>query len=399
MKPEPSPPPIRILFLTPYYKPYLGGIERVIERLSGGLLVRPDVEAVGVLTTHFSFPRRHMKGLPASEVMDEGVRVYRVPGRPRVAPPYFSVPLVWFPPPAFRDIVHDFRPDILHWVGDGWFWGHHCSARAAPSRTGIVFTPSFHRLSTDKLWLRPLNIALCRVADRVTSLTRLEAEQVGPAYRVPSRKQLILPWGVDAPPPQWRRVADGDDRLTVLCVGRLGKHKNQCFLIDAWVRARGRFTRPSRLVLVGRDEGDAGGETTVRRLVAAHGLEDEVTLTGEVTDGELRNWYGRADIFALFSKYEAFGLVFFEAMVMGVPVLTHRVGANGELLRSGAVVTEPHDVYSAAERLVQLVNDDAYRRHLGTEAEAHAAAFTWEAVVERFAALYRAVLQERGANR
>jgi hypothetical protein len=114
---ESAMPPLRVLFLTPYYKPYLGGIERVIERLTTGLLRRPDVAATGVLTTHFAFPRQHMAGLPAVEDIDGGVRIFRVPGGPKKAPPYFSVPLVWFPPRAFRQVIERFRPDILHWVG------------------------------------------------------------------------------------------------------------------------------------------------------------------------------------------------------------------------------------------------------------------------------------------
>jgi glycosyltransferase involved in cell wall biosynthesis len=394
----PPAPPLRVLFLTPYYKPYLGGIERVIERLTTGMLARADVAAAGVLTTHFAFPRRHMDGLPAAERMDGGVQVFRVPGRPRVAPPYFSVPLVWFPPRAFRQVMDQFRPHILHWVGDGWFWGHYWSARAAPPATGIVFSPSFHRLTLDKQWLRPLNIALCRRADRVTALSRLEADAVRPAYLVPPRRQVLLPWGVEPPPPDVRPMDDGDSRLTVLCVGRLGTHKNQRFLIDAWAAARARFARPARLVLVGRDEGDAGGAAAVRRQIAALGLAGEVLLTGEVTDAALRAWYARADLFALFSRYEAFGLVFFEAMAAGVPVLTHRVGANAELLRRGAVLVDAFDRTAAARRLAELVNDDALRRRLGAEARAYAAAYTWPPVIDRFIALYREVLREREAN-
>jgi glycosyltransferase involved in cell wall biosynthesis len=398
---------LRVLFLTPYYKPYLGGIERVIERLTTGLLRRPDVAAAGVLTTHFAFPRKHMADLPSVEEIDGGVRIYRVPGGPRVAPPYFSVPLVWFPPRAFRQVLDRFRPDILHWVGDGWFWGHYWSARFAPPGTGIIFSPSFHRLSPDKLWLRPLNIALCRRADRVTALSRLEAEAVRPAYRVPWRKQVIVPWGVDPPGPDTGGIgnvtADSTPAagyrlptaLTVLCVGRLGWHKDQRFLIEVWAAARARFNRPARLVLIGRDEGDSGGEAAVRRLIAAHGLADEVVLTGEVTDAELRAWYARADLFALFSRYEAFGLVFFEAMAAGTPVLTHRVGANAELLRRGAVLTDAHDGTAAVEGLVELVNNDALRARLGAEAASYAAAFTWPPVIDRFVSLYRDVLRER----
>ncbi len=385
-----SEPPLRVLFLTPYYKPYLGGIERVIERLSAGMVQRPDVEAVGVLTTHFEFPRRWMPGLPAREVMDGGVRILRLPAWPRVAPPYFSVPLVWFPPAAFRAALREFRPTVLHWVGDGWFWGHYFSARYAPD-AAVVFSPSFHTLTRDKFWLRPLNIALCRRADRVTALSPLERRAVHRTYRVPRRKHVVVPWGVDpdSEPPEPRPP---DAPLTVLCVGRLGEHKNQRLLIGAFAAALPRLSRPARLVLVGRDE---GGRAAIERQIAELGLRERVLITGELSDAEVRAWYHRADLFALFSRYEAFGLVFFEAMVAGVPVLTHRAGANAELLREGAVVVPENDRAAAVESLVELLNDEAARLRLGERARRYAATYTWPPVIDRFLALYREALAER----
>ena len=47
--------------------------------------------------------------------------------------------------------------------------------------------------------------------------------------------------------------------VTVLCVGRLGEHKGQVWLLDLYLRARPAFQRPARLVFVGKDEGDSGG--------------------------------------------------------------------------------------------------------------------------------------------
>ena len=47
--------------------------------------------------------------------------------------------------------------------------------------------------------------------------------------------------------------------LTLLCVGRLGRHKGQEWLLEVYRQARSRFHRPARLVLVGRDE-DAPGQ-------------------------------------------------------------------------------------------------------------------------------------------
>jgi glycosyltransferase involved in cell wall biosynthesis len=141
------------------------------------------------------------------------------------------------------------------------------------------------------------------------------------------------------------------------------------------------------LVLVGRDE-DA--EQRIAVSVSDAGLEQEVSMVGEVSDQELVQWYSQADIFVLFSQYEAFGLVFFEAMAYGAPVLTHDVGANRELLTRGAVVVPRFDQEEAVSSMVRLVNDDAYRRELGRDARDYTLAeFTWPAVARKYLEVYR----------
>ena len=175
--------------------------------------------------------------------------------------------------------------------------------------------------------------------------------------------------------------------LTILCVGRLGRHKAQMWLLEVYRQARRSFNKPVRLVLVGRDEGDA---SAIAEFIEEHRLGGEVVVTGEVSDEELARWYARANLLVLFSHYEAFGLVYFEAMAYGAPILTHDVGSNRELLHRGAVVTPRFDRQAAAASLTELVNDDDARQQLGADARDYALAdFTWPAVAEKYLELYR----------
>ncbi|MEK7814323.1 MAG: glycosyltransferase family 4 protein, partial [Chloroflexota bacterium] len=204
-------------------------------------------------------------------------------------------------------------------------------------------------------------------------------------YWVSPRKLEVIGWGVAPPGP----APPASDRgvLTILCVGRLGRHKGQEWLLKVYRQARPEFLCRTRLVLVGRDE-DGGG--VIRSQVQAFGLEQEVTVTGEVSDEELAEWYSRSDLFTLFSRYEAFGLSFFEAMAWGVPVLTHDVGANRELLARGSVVVPRFDGAAAVGELVRLVNDNEYRQRLGREGREYAlAGFTWSAVAEKYLRVYQ----------
>lgn len=390
--------PLRILFLSPYFRPYLGGIERAIERLSFQLLESPAVEAVGVLTTKYAFPPTPHPEWPDRERTPEGISIFRLPGFPRPAPSFYSAPLVWFSPAQVRRCLDEFNPHVIHFVGDGWFWGHFWAWFWRRQQARFVFTPSYHTLPQGRAWLKFINRYICRRMGRVVTLTQQEAGQVARDYRVGADKLSVIGWGASAlgadAPPAEDAIADGGDLarpadglVTILCVGRLSRHKGQAWLLEVYRQARARFRRPTRLALVGRDE-DA--EATLRANARAAGLADEVIFTGELSDAGLARWYAEADIFALFSHYEAFGLVYLEAMLCGLPVLTHEVGANRELLTDGAVVAPRFDREAAVAELVKLVNDPVRRRELGEAGQAYARReFGWAAVADKYLAVYR----------
>ena len=384
---------LRVLFLTPYFRPYLGGIERAIEQLSFQMQQSEAVEAVGVLTTKYSFPRHPQPTWEDKETSPDGTVIFRLSGFPRRSLPIHSVPLVWFSPLKLKKYLDEFKPDVIHFVGDGWFWGHLCAWFWYRGRAKFVFTPSYHTLPPSKWWLKPINAFLCHIADQVVALTSREAEGVHRAYLAPRNKLGVIGWGAalnekgDSRKVQGYYESEDNSWLTVLCVGRVGSHKGQRWLLNTYLDARSQFNRSVRLVFVGRDE---GGMTEIEGFISRHGLQDEVIVTGEVSDNELAEWYAEADIFTLFSRYEAFGLVFLEAMAHGTPVLTHDVGANREVLLQGAVVVPKFDSRWAASELARLVNDDTARRELGSQAQHYALTeFNWPAVAEKYLELYQ----------
>ena len=386
--------PLRVLFLTPYFRPYLGGIERAIEQLSFQMQQSEAIEAVGVLTTKYSFPRKPQPTWSERETTPEGINIFRLSGFPLRPPPVYSVPLVWFSPMRIKEYLDEFKPDVIHFMGDGWFWGHIWAWFWYRGRARVVFTPSYHLLPPSRWWLKPINAFLSHVADRVVVLTDLEADGVHRAYRTGKDKLGVIGWGASVdekidPSRNQKQDRNGirTGPLTILCVGRLGSHKGQCWLLKVYLMARRQFDRPVRLVLVGRDEGSA---SEIERFIGQHRLQDEVIVTGEISDSSLAEWYAESDLFALFSQYEAFGLVFLEAMAHGTPVLTHDAGANREVLLKGAVVVPRYDEATAIDELVRLVNDNAARRELGNEAQEYALSeFAWPVVAKKYLQVYQ----------
>jgi len=395
---------MRVLFLTPYYRPaHLGGIERVVERLAAALARQSGMERPALLCTRYAFPPRYVPGLAAREVLG-GLEVFRLANWPHTpAPlfPYYSCPVTIFSSGEVGRVLRAYRPDVVHIVGDGWIWAHLAVLARCDRRTAVVFTPSFHDLGGSRAWMRWPYTFVCRHVERIVVLSRVEYRAVAQAYR-PRRSDLaIVPWGATIPEhgpdgPDSRREDRGDTPLILLCVGRLGQHKGQSWLLDVYLRARPQFTRAARLVLVGADEGDEGGRVALERRIAAGGLGDEVALAGEVGDEELGDLYDAADLFVLFSRYEAFGLVYVEAMAHGVPVLSHAVGATAEVLAQGGVVVPPYDADAAVHAMVSLVNNDACRRRLGDDARAFVSrTYSWDVVAARYRRIYEEAIDER----
>ena len=387
-------PPLRILFLTPYFRPYLGGIERAVEQLSLQLLNSPQVAAIGVLTAKYAFPRIPHPEWPDHERTPQGIDLFRLTGFPQRPPPCYSAPLVWFSPRQIRHYIHQFNPNIIHFVGDGWFWGHWQTWRVMRRRARFIFTPSYHPLPPAHCWLRPLNRRLCRAVDQVVALTHHESLQLQRDYRVDPAKLSVIGWGASPltvpDNPAHRQLTDNtpDAPVHILCVGRLGRHKGQDWLLETYRQARPRFHHPARLTFTGAAEDTAADR--IKSAVPSAGLQNEVHFTGELGDAALVEQYAQADLFALFSRYEAFGLVYFEAMLHGLPVLTHQVGANPELLTHGAVVVPRYDRPAAVTALIRLVNEPDYRRQLGAAGRAYAAReFPWPAVAQKYLSVYQ----------
>ena len=101
--------------------------------------------------------------------------------------------------------------------------------------------------------------------------------------------------------------------FTVLFVGRVVPSKGQAALVDAFaVFARRWFAlsgRRSRLVLAGvLSPGSDPYQTEIETCIEAQGVADEVLLTGKLSDADLHNWFGAADLYVSLSRHEGFGV-------------------------------------------------------------------------------------------
>ncbi len=176
------------------------------------------------------------------------------------------------------------------------------------------------------------------------------------------------------------------DGVVVLTVSRFTGVKRLPLLIEAFAQARDRARTPASLVILGGHPGEWEGEhptDTIARL----GVRG-VFLAGWHDHDEVPAFLSVADVFALASVREQFGLVLVEAMACEVPVVAVDRFGPGEIVADGETgwLVEPDDVDDLAGALLQAIDDPAERARRGARGRDVAVErYGWPGLAERLA--------------
>ena len=164
--------------------------------------------------------------------------------------------------------------------------------------------------------------------------------------------------------------SDDPEALRVICVGRIAESKGQARLVRAIAALKAEGLRVEA-ALVGSATSD--DRARISSLIAEFGVDDHITLTGEVSNPF--PYVAESDVGVVVSDSEGFGRVTVEYMTAGKPVIGVRVGATVELVahQETGLLIEPNDIDDLAAALRTYWNDrDLMRRH-GAMAARHVA--------------------------
>jgi glycosyltransferase involved in cell wall biosynthesis len=181
-------------------------------------------------------------------------------------------------------------------------------------------------------------------------------------------------------------------------VGRLQPWKGQDRLLRAQALLRERGHR-MHTVIVGGDSWGLSSEyaASLPALVTRLGLEEDVTLTGQVPDAG--PYVKQMDILVNASDPEPFGIVLLEGMARGVAVVAVDSGGPGEFIENGrtGVLARSGEPSALADALEPLLVSPAHRAAIAQAGrEAFMREFTDAAMRKRFFDAFQAVLDARG---
>ncbi len=196
------------------------------------------------------------------------------------------------------------------------------------------------------------------------------AERLTQEFGVRANRIAVLVPGTDH---QIRRVIDGTapfgSPCTILSLGTLTYRKGHDILLKALATLS---DLDFHLILAGEPR-DASYAAELTALTEQLGLTDRVERQGALEGAALDAAWARADLFALATRFEGFGMVIAEAMARGLPVAITDGGAAGSLVANGAGIVAPvNDVAQLAKAMRRLIFSPALRAEMGGIAWAHA---------------------------
>lgn len=222
----------------------------------------------------------------------------------------------------------------------------------------------------------------------LVAMTDHEKEELARRFGYPADRIHVIPSGVDL-----TQFHDHDlprEPGLILFVGRLSDVKGLDLLVEALARVRPDVPE-AHVVAVGDDW---GARAAAEERAKALGVGDAVTFPGRVAPDELVKLYNRARVFALPSRYEAFGVAPAEAIACGTPCVASRVGGLPFVIGSAGLLVD-RTVDAFADALRSVLTDDAEWRRLHDTCIAERLRFDWDEIAREEGRL----LESLGAGR
>jgi phosphatidylinositol alpha-1,6-mannosyltransferase len=162
-----------------------------------------------------------------------------------------------------------------------------------------------------------------------------------------------------------------EGKRILLTLARLVERKGQDKVIEALPLVKKEIP-DVRYVICGR----GNDEARLRRLVAEKGVEGEVVFAGFVPNEERGAFYDACDVFIMPSReipekgdIEGFGITYLEANAFGKPVIGGKSGGVSEAVIDGVtgLLVDPCDVEAIAAACIRLLRDPELANRLGRQ--------------------------------
>jgi glycosyltransferase involved in cell wall biosynthesis len=368
---------MRILQITPYFLPNVGGVQQRVNDLSRRLILKGH--KIVIITSNIKIGSEKIRSTKNLKL--EYLKAFKFANTPIAFGfgskinkySYFDLAHIHVAQPLFPEIGGLFcRLNNIPYVA-------HVRIDLQPS--GIFgFLLPFYK----KYILKPF---LTR-SSRIIVLTEDYKEIVSKKYSIDKGLIKVIPNSTDFR--ILRRLPKKiNDPMRILFVGRICKQKNLPLLIDSFEKISNKYSLVLDIV------GDGPDTEKVKKLIMKKKLQNKVIMKGIKKGRDLEEIYKKSDIFILTSRQESFGTVLIEAMASGIPIVANKIPAVRNVIKDGynglLVKPTPENLAKAIER---LINNPKLREKLAKNGLKEVKKYSWDKVVDQTIEVYKEVLAE-----
>ena len=228
-------------------------------------------------------------------------------------------------------------------------------------------------------------------------------------YGIPVQKIQVIPPGYDdqrffpVSPASRNAIKQelGLEGTIVLALGRMAKNKGYDLLIRSMPPVFKRIPDAKLLLAIGASDPTPAEKVQLdefREIARELDIEDRIIFGDYIPDEQLANYYRAADVFALCSRYEPFGMTAVEAMACGTPTIITTEGGLWDQVTWGleALYANPFDPEAYGHAIAMILSQPRVAAQLEQYGSSKArGSFTWTGIAQQVLGVLTGRSQEK----
>lgn len=275
------------------------------------------------------------------------------------------------------------------------------SAKLIVTIHDTIIGKRFGELSNADKFVANIEKWICNQADKVICCSEYVKAELLKIYGTDDEKVSIIPCGVSEGKftlknnkhlGYFRSSIACDDEKIVLYVGRLDREKGLDALINCVKRVT--YVYPQVKFVI---TGSGTYEDSLRKFSKEAGIEKFVIFTGYLSGSLLTAMYKVADLLAVPSAYEPFGIVALEGMINKLPVITSDSTGLGEIIdhEITGLKFDAGDSQSLAHSICRILFNNPFAESISAKGYQKAKkSYNWKGISERTCCLFEEAISE-----
>lgn len=230
-------------------------------------------------------------------------------------------------------------------------------------------------------------------ADKSVAISENMVQKI---LKVHGYQSVFLPVGIDLK--RFNLQVDGSEERAkyitgfeklIVTVGRIEPRKDYPTLVAAARLVKQKGYRYRFLIV-----GEGIDREKISHLIEEEELSREVLLLGALSEERKSKIYRASDLFVLPTLYEGFGIVFVEAMVCGLPIVSTNVGAVPEVVGQAGLLVEPKKAEDLAQAIIKVMNNPELYKDLKDNAFKLGSSYDWDRLIVEYENVYLSVVKK-----